>query len=321
MHINHLVSGKIMSHLERLEKALDFQENYEIYVRSAASNIKDSLRVRKIRPEFAIVLGSGLGYLADQIVNQMVINYTDIPRFPVLTAVGHEGKLLIGEIKGVGVIGLKGRKHYYEVADEPFNTGMLQVVFPVHVLAELGVENYFATNAVGGLNRDYNVGDVMIAKTHIGKFIPDPLVGRLLNLNRVDNGKRVERFQPLDDAYNSEFSRMLYSAGSQYEGQVHFGVLSAVTGPSYETKGDAIMLRNKGADAVGMSVVPEVIVARNRGMNVVSMSCISNKIASDGGNPANHEEVMRILNAPETRERLSSIVQNFFRLYKEKCMK
>lgn len=302
--------------LQRLEQALEFQDHYEERVAEAADFLRPKLRSGRQRPEFGIVLGSGLGDIAKEIQNPVIINYIDIPHFPQPTAHGHTGKLYIGELEGVPVIGLNGRKHYYEVADEPFNTGMLQVVFGVHVLAELGVQNYFSTNAVGGLNPNYSVGDIMIIKSHIN-LIPNPLLGRQHNFRRLDNSK-TWRFQPMNDAYNPELRKMLKKAGEKYAGHVHNGTYIALTGPTYETEAECIAFRNGlKADAVGMSTTSEIIVARNRGMKTVAFSCITNTIAEDGTNATNHEEVVRTLDSPEVKERLIGTVRNFFWLYKE----
>ena len=306
--------------LQKLEQALDFRDNYESKVCDAAAYVREKLG--EIHPVFGIVLGSGLGELADSIERATVIPYSEIPNFPQTTIIqGHEGKLLIGELEGVPVIGLKGRKHYYEVADEPFNTGILQAVFPVHALAELGVGNYFVTNASGGLNPSYNVGDIMIIRSHIN-LLPNALLGRHHNFSRVDYAgemsTRVWRFQPMNNAYDPELRNMLGHAGIDHKGHVHEGVYLAVTGPTFETEGESIAFREGlRADAVGMSTTPEVIVARNRGMKSVGMSCITNVIAPDGTNATNHDEVKAILESPEVKHRLSSTVSNFFRLYRE----
>src|SRR3989344_1078336 len=191
------------------EQALDFRDHYERKVAEAADYIKNKLGNSK--PVFGIVLGSGLGDLASSIEDAAVIAYEDIPNFPTTTIPGHEGKLLIGKIEGVPVIGLKGRKHYYEVADEPFNAGILQTVFPVHVLANLGVPNYFVTNAAGGLNQDYAVGDIMILRSHIN-FLPNALLGRHHDFSRVDDTGQVWRFQPMNGAYDPELTAMIKQA-------------------------------------------------------------------------------------------------------------
>jgi len=312
------------------EQALDFRDHYERKVAEAADYIKNKLGNSK--PVFGIVLGSGLGDLASSIEDAAVIAYEDIPNFPTTTIPGHEGKLLIGKIEGVPVIGLKGRKHYYEVADEPFNAGILQTVFPVHVLANLGVGNYFVTNAAGGLNMRYSVGDIMIIRSHIN-LLPNSLLGRHNHFDRIDDGNHAWRFQPMNGAYDQNLSKLLLQAGGKrYVGgigralsdfaffmdltkrHVHEGTYLAVTGPTYETEAECVAFRDGlRADAVGMSTTPEVIVARNRGMRVVGMSCITNVIAADGTNATNHEEVKAILDSSEVRDRLSSTVINFFR--------
>jgi len=297
--------------LEKLTQALDYQNNYERKVREAADYVKNKLGGHQ--PVFGLVLGSGLGDLAESIEDATAIPYSEIPHFPITTIVGHEGKMLIGNLKGVPIIGLKGRKHYYEVADEPFNTGILQTVFPVHVLAELGVKNYFVTNAAGGLNLNYLIGDPMIINTHIN-LLPNPLLGRHHEF-KVENHQRVERFQPMNQDYDSELSQLLWIASGQ---KARFGTYLAVTGPSYETKGESIAFRDGWkADAVGMSTANEVIIAKNRGMKVVGFSCITNKIAADGTNATNHEEVKAILNSSEVRKQLSDTVKWFFKLYKK----
>ncbi len=303
---------------EEIVQAMDLSMNYEQRVGDAAAFIEQFFP-HDFKPVFGIVLGSGLGDLADSIKTYSAIPYKDIPHFPQTTVPGHEGKLIVGELAGVPLIGLKGRKHYYEVADLLFNAGMLQVIFPVHVLAELGVKNYFATNAVGGLNKNYNVGDIMVIDSHINT-IPNALLGKQHDFKRVDNGEQVLRFQPMNGAYDKDLSGLLLEAGRSHSKNLHQGKYLAVTGPTYETEAECVAFRGMGADAVGMSITPEVIIARNRGMNCVGMSCITNKIAADGTNATNHKEVTETLNKKETRERLSGIVQNFFALYKEQLM-
>lgn len=316
---------------EQFRAALDYQQNYENKVRAATRFIRDKapFSAPYKQPEFGIVLGSGLNGLAEIIDKHIVLPYKDIPNFPTPTIEGHEGNLIIGKLEGIDVIALQGRKHYCEVADAPFNTGMLQVIFPVHVLAELGVKNYFVTNAAGGLNQHYNVGDVMIIKSHINQ-IPSSLLGRQHNFKRSD-GQKVWRFQPMNGAYDKELTKMLErAAGKAYLDSLHIseqsrmfehihkGVYLAVTGPTYETEGECIAFRDGfKADAVGMSTTPEVIVARNRGMNVVGFSCITNKIGPDGTNATNHEEVKKVLESEQTRQRLTGTVTNFFKIYRD----
>ena len=312
-----------LENLEELNELYEFSQKYECKVREAVQLLGPLGALRK--PEFGLVLGSGLGDLADAIDVTSVFPYETIPNFPKTTVEGHEGSLLFGKLEGVPIIGLKGRKHYYEVADLPFNAGMLQVVFPVNVLAELGVKNYFATNAAGGLNQEYNVGDMMVINSHIN-MIPNALLGRHHDFRRVDNGERVWRFQPMNGAYDKELQKLLTLAAletcpRQENIPLHTGKYLAVTGPTYETEGECLAFRDSmGADAVGMSTAPEVIVARNRGMKCVGMSCITNKIAADGTNATNHEEVKAILESADVRNRLANTVANFFSLYRKSVM-
>lgn len=305
------IEGAVME----LVKALDYQNNYEEKIKEATAFLRKQLG--KTKPVFGIVLGSGMSSVAEAVKNQKIINYKDIPNFPKPSIKGHEGELIIGEIQEVPVIVLKGRKHYYEVADKPFNTGMLEVIFPVHLLAELGVKIYLATSAVGGLNPEYKVGDLIIITSHIS-MIPNPLLGRQHDFRRVDNEEKTPRFQPMHDAYDEELRKMLIKAASPYKNYVHEGVLLAVTGPSYETLAEGVFFRKSVlADAVGMSIAPEVVVARNRGMRAAALSCITDIIREDGSNPTSHEEVLAVMNSPEVKQRLKNLIEEFFKLYKD----
>lgn len=305
-----------------LIKALEYNYKYEQKVTEAADFIRNKLG-NKI-PLWAITLGSGLGDIADRMTDTIEIDYSEIPNFPTPTVEGHDGKLVIGDFEGVPIIGLKGRKHFYEIANDP--NAMQKVVFPVHVMAELGIQNYFATNAAGGLNPGYEIADMMEIRSHISKQ-PDPLLGKLRDFRRVDNGERGFRFQPLSNEYDPEYRELLREAADEFPGKMHTGTYIAVTGSSYETKAECVMYRDawKG-DAVGMSTAPEIIIAKSRGMKTVGMTCITNKIQKsndpeiDGTNAANHDEVKRILESPEVRHRLSTTVSNFFKLYKHKYM-
>lgn len=287
-----------------------YQSDYLNKVKTASEFLRP--HTEGLSPEFGLTLGSGLGDLAEKIKVTAEFDYGEIPNFPTTTVAGHEGKLIIGKLAGIPAIGLKGRKHFYEVADLPSNEGILQTVFAVHVLAELGVKNYFVTNAAGGLNLSYEVGDLMIIKSHIN-FLPNPLLGQHLAFTRVDSGQTVERFQPMNGAYDEKLRQKLNLASLEFKKNIHQGTYLAVTGPTYETEAECIAFRDGlKADAVGMSTTPEVIAARNRGMKVVGLSCITNKIAKDGTNATNHEEVKAILESSEVKNRLSTIVTKFF---------
>jgi purine-nucleoside phosphorylase len=295
------------------DKALDFIRNYEKKVQEASDYIKSRFSKQNKNPEWAITLGSGLGDLSNQFKDKIEIPYKDIPNFPITTVQSHEGTLILGKLEGKSVIGLKGRTHYYEVANDPDRAGILEVVFPIHVLANLGIKNYFVTNAVGGLNLDYEVGDLMVIKSHMNMCgVPNPLAGRLMNFKTV-HGKPVGRFVPMNSAYNPELSKKLLKAGEKFQKNMHQGVYVVFPGPSFETEAECIASRKLGADVVGMSLSPEVAVARQRGMNVVALSCVSNKIKEDGTNATTNEEVSKILKSPEIKTRIETVVKNFFK--------
>ena len=261
------------------------------------------------KPEFALTLGSGLCDLAEQIEALATIPYKDLPYFSLPTVAGHKGEMVIGHLRGVPIIGLSGRKHYYEVGDQL--NGMREVVFPVHVMANLGAKVYFATNAAGGLNQKFLVGDLMIIKDHIDLFMPDPLVGA--HLDFVHNWY----FQPQYTEYDPELRRIFQEAGIQSgeKEHIHEGIYTARTGRTYETAATSCALRRLGADAVGMSVIPEVIVATNRGLKTIAVSIVTNVIAEDGTNATSHEEVTAILNSKSTYKRLEKVFSKFFELY------
>jgi purine-nucleoside phosphorylase len=258
-------------------------------------------KTNNFSPRVALTIGSGLNKLADLIKPVAIIPYEDIPHFPLSTVAGHEGTLIAGHLEGVPVIGLKGRKHYYEVAHE--KNPMDIVTFPVHVAASLGCKLYIATNAAGGLNSNYKVGDLMAIKSHIGLFQPNPLLG-----THHDFGANAF-FQP----QNTEYSPKLRKTLRFIDKSIHEGVYVALTGKTYETQAECLMLRALGADAVGMSTVPEIIVATNRGMDTLGISMITNAIAKDGTNATNHEEVTDVLNSKTTEEKLYHIFREFFK--------
>jgi purine-nucleoside phosphorylase len=279
--------------------------SYVAHVQKAVRFIQEQCRRKTFTPVAALTLGSGLNKLASLITPIATIPYKDIPYFPITTVPGHEGTLIAGFLEGVPIIGLKGRKHYYEVANMP---GPMDIItFPVHVAAGLGCSLYIATNAAGGLNPDYKVGDLMVIKSHIGLFQPSPLTGyhHYFGSNSF--------FQP----QNTEYSPHLRKMFREIDTSIHEGVYVAVQGRAYETQAECIMLKNMGADCVGMSTVPEIITATNRGMDTLGISMITNVIAKDGTNATNHEEVMMVLNSKKTEDMLYRIFRIFFQKYKK----
>lgn len=300
------MGSQVAAHLKYVEETLVAAQ----YVREEIAQ-----HVSGFAPVFALTLGSGLSGLVEEIKVIRVIPYADVPHFPTLTVPGHKGELVVGHIHGVPVIGLSGRKHFYEVARDP--NGMDQVVFPVHVMANLGVKVYFATNAVGGLNVSYGVGDLMVIKDHIDLFMPDPLVGA-----HHDFGNNLY-FQPQNTEY-AKWLRSLFHLASDRAGckrNVHEGVYVARTGRTYETAATSRALRMFGADAVGMSVIPEVVVATNRGMETLGVSMITNLIAADGTNATSHAEVMNILGSEEVKNRVRCLFSAFFAMYHARYIK
>jgi purine-nucleoside phosphorylase len=274
--------------------------SYPDQILRATNFIQNICNQKSFAPTIALTLGSGLQKLASLINPVAIISYKDIPYFPTLTVPGHEGTLIAGFLEDIPIIGLKGRKHYYEVAGEP--NSMDIVTFPVHVAAALGCKLYMATNAAGGLNPIYNVGDLMVIKSHIGLFQPNPLLG-----SHHDFGTNA-LFQPQNTEYSPKIRKLFTSLDSA----IHEGVYVGLTGKTYETQAECLMLRMLGADAVGMSTIPEIIVATNRGMDTFGVSMITNIIAKDGTNATNHEEVMAILNSKKTENTLYSIFRGFF---------
>jgi len=215
------------------------------------------------KPETAIILGSGLGALAEQIEQAVVIPYHDIPHFASSTATGHKGNLICGMLGGKVILAMQGRFHFYE------GYTMHQVTFPVRVMKLLGVKNLLVSNAAGGMNHSFHVGDLMIIHDHIN-MMPNPLIGQ------NDDSFGV-RFPDMTRAYDRELIRLMEEIAASHHIPLKKGVYVGLTGPAYETPAEYAFYGRAGADAVGMSTVPEVIVARHAGLRVLGMSVISNE--------------------------------------------
>lgn len=245
-------------------------------------------------PTIGLILGSGLGELADQIENPVKISYTDIPHFPTSTVAGHKGQLVMGTLEGQDVIAMQGRFHYYE------GYSMEQVTFPVRVMKQLGVESMIVTNAAGGINKTFKPGDLMIITDHINQMGTNPLIG-------PNNDQLGVRFPDMSQIYDREYIE--YAAGCAEEIGLHVkkGIYVGNTGPVYETPAEVNMLRTLGADAVGMSTVPEVTVAGHAGIRVLGVSCISNMAAGILDQPLSHEEVI------ETTEKVKETFLKFIK--------
>jgi len=222
----------------------------------------DHIRSRiKYEPVAGIILGTGLGGLAKYIESDYVLEYEDIPNFPVSTVEGHHGKLIFGALNGKKVIAMQGRFHYYE------GYSMEEVTFPVRVMKSLGIKCLFVSNASGGVNPDYEVGDLMILEDHIN-LLPSPLIG-------VYHKEFGPRFPDMSEAYNKDMIAKAEEIAKKNNIKIQTGVYAAVTGPALETPAEYKYLRTIGADTVGMSTIPEVIVARQMGIRCFAISIIT----------------------------------------------
>ncbi|WP_338789270.1 purine-nucleoside phosphorylase [Metabacillus sp. FJAT-53654] len=249
--------------------------NYDA-IKEAASYVKSKY---EDTPKIGLILGSGLGVLADEIENPVKIPYNEIPNFPVSTVEGHAGQLVIGTLKEAKVIAMQGRFHFYE------GYSLDKVTAPVRVMKELGVETLIVTNAAGGINESFEAGDLMLITDHINNMGTNPLIGP----NDANIGVR---FPDMSESYNRKLRDMAKNIASELNIKLQEGVYVGNTGPSYETPAEVRALRTLGGDAVGMSTVPEVIIARHAGLNVLGISCISNMAAGILDQPLSHDEVI-----------------------------
>ncbi|WP_335869791.1 purine-nucleoside phosphorylase [Bacillus sp. 2205SS5-2] len=261
-------------------------------IESAANYLNEKTTVA---PKIGLILGSGLGVLAEEIENPVKIPYDEIPDFPVSTVEGHAGQLVFGELSGQPVVAMQGRFHFYE------GYSFDQVTFPVRVMKQLGVNSLIVTNAAGGVNESFEPGDLMIITDHINNMGGNPLIGR-------NDSRLGVRFPDMSEAYTKSLQKLAREVAEKLSIKVREGIYLGNTGPIYETPAEVRLARVLGGDAVGMSTVPEVIVARHGGMNVLGISCISNMAAGILDQPLTHDEVI------ETTEKVRS---NFLSYVKE----
>ena len=251
-------------------------EEYTRQVQEAAAYIKEKLGGRA--PEIAITLGSGLGDLADHLVDAVQIPYGEIPHFPVSTVAGHKGQFVVGKLEGREVLCMQGRFHYYEGYD------LKQVTLPVRVMKLLGISTLIVTNAAGGINTGFRAGNLMLIEDHLNLTGENPLIGENLEVFG-------DRFFDMTVAYDAEYRALAEQLAAELNIPLQKGVYAWLTGPNYETPAEIRYLRAIGADAVGMSTVPEVLVARHSGLRVCGISCITNLAAGMGDGLLSHEEV------------------------------
>lgn len=258
------------------------EKEYSEKLSEARRYLTDKIR---ILPEIGIILGSGLGGFVEIIEDKVSIPYRDIPNFPVSTVEGHKGELVFGKVHGKPIVAMQGRFHYYE------GYNMQEVTFPVRVMQVLGVTGLIVTNAAGGINPAFRPGDLILIKDHINMMGDNPLRGA--NLSSLG-----PRFPDLSEGYDQEWRQKAMPIAREVGIQPQEGVYAAMSGPSYESPAEIRFLRTVGADLVGMSTVPEVIVANHGGMRVLGISCVTNMAAGILPQRLSHAEVM------ETAERI-----------------
>jgi purine-nucleoside phosphorylase len=234
--------------------------------------------INSTKPKIGIVLGSGLGVFVEQIENKTVIAYNDIPFFKKTTVEGHEGKLILGKVAGIDVVVMQGRLHAYE------GLPMEEVVFPVRLLAYLGIETLILTNAAGGVNLNFKPGDLVLIQDHINLMGQNPLIGQ-------NDNSMGPRFPDMSNAYKSELNDIMKAASLSLGQQIQEGVYAGVLGPTYETPAEIKMIRTLGGDMVGMSTVPEAIAANHMGIKVCGVSCITNMGAGIVKQTLKHEDI------------------------------
>jgi purine-nucleoside phosphorylase len=245
-------------------------------------------------PEIGLILGSGLGDLAEEIENPTKISYGDIPHFPVSTVEGHAGQLVIGTLQGRPVVAMQGRFHYYE------GYPIQEVVFPVYVMKQMGIKLLFVSNACGGMNRDFSAGDLMIITDHINFTGDNPLIGA----NYKELGPR---FPDMSQAYTPHLVSFVEKTAQDLGIKVQKGVYGGISGPTYMTPAELMMLARLGADTVGMSTVPEVIVASHTGLKVIGISCITDMAIGEELEPLTHEQVVKVAN--QTKPKFIGLVK------------
>jgi len=232
------------------------------------------------QPDYLIILGTGLGRLADEIDVVDSISYSDIPHFPDSTVEGHAGKLLFGSLSGKKVVAMQGRFHYYE------GYTMQEIAFPPRVLNAMGAQTLIVSNACGGMNPNYSRGDIMLINDHINMFGDNPLIG-------PNDDELGPRFPDMSDPYTKKLRKVAENVALEKGIKMHEGVYLALSGPTMETKAEYRFLRNIGADVVGMSTVPEVIAAVHMGMDVLGISVITDECFPDALEPVDIEKVLK----------------------------
>ena len=270
-------------------------KDLSIKLNETCSYIKEKIDVK---PEIGLILGSGLGSLANEIEDKTIVKYEEIPNFPVSTVAGHEGQLVIGTLEGKKVIAMQGRFHFYE------GYTMQEITFPVRVMKELGVKMLLVTNACGGMDPKLYPGALMFIEDHINFTGANPLIGP----NAEDLGPR---FPDMSTAYDRDLIELGRKVGEKLEIQTEKGIYTAISGPNYLSAAELRMLRRLGGDTVGMSTVPEVIVARHTGIKVLGISCVTDMAIADDLEPLEHSAVVEVAN--KTRPKFIKLVKGILK--------
>lgn len=255
-------------------------------------------RINKM-PKVGIILGSGLGEMAETLENIIVIKYSEVPNLPESSVKGHKGQFVFGKLQGKDVVMMQGRFHYYE------GNKMEDIVLPVYIMKYLGVETLVVTNAAGGVNLEFKPGDLMLIKDHVNLAFNNPLIGK--NDDNIGT-----RFPDMSAAYDKELINLANSAAKNLKIDIKEGTYFMFTGPTYETPAEIKMTRILGGDAVGMSTVPEVIAARHGNIKVLGISCITNMAAGILDKGLNHEEVIEVSN--RVKDKFISLINEFVRM-------
>ncbi len=266
-----------------------------------AAEVAEVVRQRVSRPiRAAVVLGTGLGGLADRVTDAITFPYSELPHFPHATVVGHAGRLVFGDLRGMAVGVMQGRFHLYE------GYSPSQVVFPLRVLQLLGADTLIVTNASGGMTPSLVAGSLLLLKDHIGL----PTMAGLNPLRGPNDERFGPRFPSISGAYDSGLRSLAKDVAKSHRIRLHEGVYAMVSGPNYESPAELRFLRQAGADAVGMSTVPEVLAARHMGMRVLAISCVTNATIQDESSGAEtaHEDVVAVAQA--AGERLATVIED-----------
>lgn len=267
--------------------------SYEDYLKSA-NFIKE--RLGNFNPQIAIILGSGLGALSDEIEEKIIIKYEEIPNFPVSTVEGHAGELIVGKLNGIEILAMNGRFHFYEGYD------LKETTFPIRVFKLIGIKKLILTNASGGINTEFEVGDFMVINDYLSFFAESVLRGK--NLNEFG-----DRFIDMSETFDKEMSNKLKEIIKKHTGKEHEGVYAYMKGPTFETPAEIRALRILGADSVGMSTVPEAVVAHHCGIKCVAVTCITNMAAGVLNEKLSHEDVKQT--AEKVKFKFKDIIKEY----------